>query len=462
MKNDHVVKQKVHQKKAKNRQQGKVPGLAWWQLSLIGIGSIIGAGFFLGTSLSIQTAGPAILINYVVAGLTALFVFSALAEMTVRDPVPGSFRTYARKAFGNSMGFVSGWMYWLAGVLIMSSEVVALATFTRFWFPHVPLWIFSVLYAVIAFGINLLGVKNFGKIESFFAIIKLSTLIVFIVFGGLLLTHTISPHAVSLTEKNVFHGFFPTGITGMWSALIFVFFSFGGIEVVGIASSELQNKNEVPKAGISMLLALVTVYILSIFFVMSMVSWANINASKSPFVTALSVFNIPNMDSIFNMIIISAAFSTMVGALFSVTNILLSLAEDGDAPKFFAEKNRKGTPIKALLLTGLGLSAFLVFSYILPGTIYEYVTTAAGVMLILNWIIILSSQIKLRKQQQYQDRFQMAGYPGTSYLGIALILLTVSGGLLHPTQRIGVVISLGFIVLIFISYRIIFRQPRNL
>lgn len=462
MANDHVVKQKVVHKKEENRKQGKSPGLSWWQLSLIGIGSIIGAGFFLGTSLSIQTARPAILINYLVAGITAFFVFSALAEMTVRDPAPGSFRTYARKAFGNSMGFVSGWMYWLAGVLIMSSEVVALATFTRFWFPHIPLWIFSVLYAAIAFGINLLGVKNFGKIESIFAIVKLSTLVIFIIFSVLLITQIISPHTVSFNGKSMFHGFAPHGISGMWAALIFVFFSFGGIEVIGIASSELRNKNDVPKAGIGMLFALVGVYVLSIFFVLSIVPWTDIDASKSPFVTALAVFKLPYMDSIFNMIIISAAFSTMVGALFSVTNILLSLAEDGDAPKFFAEKNHKGTPIKALLLTGLALGAFLIFSYILPGTIYEYVTTAAGVMLILNWIIILSSQITLRKKYQQQSTFQMTGYPFTSYLGIALILVTVSGGLLNPTQRMGVFISLGFILVIFISHKAIFRHPRNI
>ncbi|XJZ27869.1 amino acid permease [Bacillota bacterium Lsc_1132] len=458
MKNDHVVKQKVQHKKTENRQKGKASGLYWWQLSLIGIGSIIGAGFFLGTSLSIQTAGPAILINFLIAGITAFFVFSALAEMTVTQPESGSFRTYAKKAFGDAMGFASGWMYWLAGVLIMSSEVVALATFTRFWFPHVPLWIFTVLYTVIAFGINLLGVKNFGKIESLFAVIKLSTLIVFIVFGILLFTHAISPQAVSLSEKNVFSNFIPAGLKGMWAALIFVFFSFGGIEVVGIASSELKNKQEVPKAGIGMLIALTAVYILSIFFVLYMVSWSQIDASKSPFVTALKTFNIPYLDSIFNIIIISAAFSTMVGALFSVTNILISLAEDEDAPKALAGRNSKGVPVKSLFLTGLALAVFLVFSFILPGSIYESITTAAGVMLILNWTIILSSQLKLRPQYQQRTSFKMIGYPFTSYIGIGLILLAVSGGLLHATQRMGVLISLGLIGIIFLSYWILFKS----
>ncbi|MGG5252302.1 amino acid permease [Neobacillus sp. SM06] len=458
MKNDHVVKQKVQHKKMENEQRGKAAGLYWWQLSLIGIGSIIGAGFFLGTSLSIQIAGPAILVNYLIGGITAFFVFSALAEMTVTQPASGSFRTYAKMAFGNAMGFASGWMYWLAGVLIMSSEVVALATFTRFWFPHVPLWIFTVIYTVIAFGINLLGVKNFGKIESLFAVVKLSTLIVFIVFGVLLFTHVISPHAVSLNEKNVFSNFIPTGLTGMWAALIFVFFSYGGIEVVGIASSELKNKQEVPKAGIGMLIALTSVYILSIFFALYMVSWRQIDVSKSPFVTALRTFNIPYLDSIFNIIIISAAFSTMVGALFSVTNILISLAEDGAAPKTLAGKNSKGVPVKSLFLTGIALAVFLVFAFILPGSIYESITTAAGVMLILNWTIILSSQIKLRPHYQQKATFKMIGYPLTSYLGIGFILVAVSGGLLHATQRMGVLISLAFIGMIFLSYWIIFKS----
>ncbi|MDP4083346.1 MAG: amino acid permease [Bacillota bacterium] len=458
MNNDQVIKQSIQHKRKENKENGKDSSLSWWQLSLMGIGSIIGAGFFLGTSLSIKTAGPAILIDYLIGGLAAFIVFCALAEMTVRDPVTGSFRSYAKKAFGNSMGFASGWMYWLAGVLIMSSEVVALATFTRFWFPHIPLWIFTIIYSVIAFGINLLGVKNFGKIESLFAIIKLSTLLVFVIFGILLFTHIISPHAVALNEKNVFHNFIPTGLKGMWSALIFVFFSFGGIEMIGIAANELKNRDEVPKAGISMLIALVSVYILSIFFAISIVSWTKITVTKSPFVSALMTFNIPYIDSIFNIIIISAAFSTMVGALFSVTNIMISLAEDGDAPRMFAEKNKKGTPIKALFLTGAALAAFLIFSFILPGTIYEYITTAAGVMLILNWTIIISSQIKLRSQNGKDQKFKMPGYPITPYLGIVLILTAVSGGLLRGTQRMGVFISLGLIVVIFISYWVIYRS----
>jgi L-asparagine transporter-like permease len=448
---DSTFKQAVHHKKADNIEKGHASGLAWWQLSLIGIGSVIGAGFFLGTGLSIKMAGPAILINYLVAGFTAFLVFSAIADMTIADPQPGSFRTYAKQAFGKSMGFVSGWVYWIAGIFIMSSEAVALGTFTKFWFPHVPLWIFTAAYVIAAFAINLLGVKNFGKIESLFAIIKLSTLVIFVFFGLLLLFHMISPPgAVHLNVRTAWNPMFPKGTMGMWAALIFVFFSFGGIEVMGVASSELKRKEDISKAGTVMLLSLTAIYLLSIFFVFYFVSWAKINESESPFVTALANFNIPFLDSIFNLIIISAAFSTMVGALFSVTNILISLAEDRDAPSTFARKNKKGTPIRALLLTGVALAISLVFSFVLPGKLYEYITTAAGVMLILNWIIILSTHLKLRGRKKDSRKAVMPGAPYTSYLAIALILLTVSGGFVHATQRMGVLISLGIIGGIFL------------
>ncbi|WP_408009215.1 amino acid permease [Pseudalkalibacillus sp. A8] len=457
MKHHHLLKQSVERKKEKQLRKGK--GLRWWQLSLIGIGSIIGAGFFLGTGLSIKIAGPSILIGYLIAGLTTFFVFSSLAEMTVNDPETGSFRTYARKAFGHSAGFLSGWMYWLSGVLIMSSEIVALSTFTQFWFPQIPLWIFSIIYAVLGFGINLLGVKNFGQIESLFAIIKLSTLIIFIAFGTLFLLDIINPNDIVSVNQPGIGDLFPNGIGGLWAAMIFIFFSFGGIAVVGVASSELESKKDVPKTGVGLIITLVSIYIVCLFFVLEMVDWTIINESESPFVTALSAFQIPYLDTIFNIIIISAAFSTMVGALFSISRVMVSLAKDGDAPKILKEKNNRGVALPALSLTAIGLAISILFSYLLPGTMYEYVTTSAGVMLILNWVIILASQIRLHPTYAGNEgTFKAFGFPYTSYIGIAVILIAISGALVHMNQRIGLFISIGMILLIFICSKFISKD----
>ncbi|RLQ93433.1 amino acid permease [Falsibacillus albus] len=454
MKPHHPVKQHVKHTQQQKMKKGKDGALNWWNLSLIGIGSVIGAGFFLGTGLSIHTAGPAVLIGYLFGGITSYLVFMALSEMTVHDPQPGSFRTYAKKAFGPLFGFMSGWMYWVAGLLIMSSEITALSIFTQFWFPHVPLWVFSIIYSLLGIGIILLGASNFGRIESMFGVIKLSTLVIFILFGLAvllgLIPKSLSIHSAASTASII--PFFANGWLGLWASLIFVLFSFGGIAVMGVAATELKNKSDITKAGNMMLLVLLAIYVSSIFLAMKLVNWKDINESESPFVTALTSFRIPYLDSIFNIIIISAAFSTMVGALFSITNVLVSLAEDGDAPSKFTARNQKGVPLASLLLSAAGLAALILVSYFLPHQVYEYLVTSAGVMLILNWVMILSSQIKNRTHYENKASFLMFGYPFTSYLGIAMIVLTISGGLLHKNQRIGLLISVMMVAIIFAGY----------
>lgn len=445
----HLFKDMVQHKVKKEEAKGNGSVIQWWQLSLIGIGSIIGAGFFLGTGLSIRTAGPAVLICYLIAAIAAFFTFAALAEMTVNDPQEGSFRTYAKKAYGRMFGFVSGWMYWFAGLLIMSSEVTALSTFAEFWFKGIPLWIFSVIFSLLGLGIILLGVKNFGRIESLFAVVKLSTLVIFVIFGALLIfgvrpgmlsaIHPHSPFSV---------GLFPNGFKGFWTAMIFVIFSFGGIAVVGIAANELKNKAEIPKAGYSLMFTLTAVYIAALLCVLSLTTWSHINASKSPFVTALSVVTIPYLDTIFNIILISAAFSTMVGALYSITNVLVSLAEDQDAPAMFGKKNERGVPLYALMLTAGGIAVTIVTSFLLPSTVYEYLTTAAGVMLILNWSIIILSELKNRETYQVEKHFKMPLHPFSSYLALGIIAFAIAGALFKDTERVGVIIAIGIVIVI--------------
>ncbi|MBN8209052.1 amino acid permease [Bacillus sp. NTK071] len=456
MRNEHVVQQAIQKTQEQKVKAGSNHKLHWWQLTLIGIGSIIGAGFFLGTSLSIERAGPSVLINYLIAGFIAFLVFSALAEMSVHDTEEGSFRKYAQTAFGHSMGFISGWMYWVSGLLIMASEITALGLFTQYWFPAVPLWLLMIVYTALGLGINLLGVNNFSTTESLFAVVKLATLVGFIGFGTLFVFDIVSPASSIQTEAAKFTTLFPNGFMGTWSAMIFVLFSFGGIAVVGLMSSELKHKDETPKAGLVTVVALTFLYILSLFFVLYMVSWSVITEDESPFVTALSQFHIPFIGSIFTVILITAAFSTMVGALFSITKVMVSLSRAGDAPKGLKVHTKRGVATRALAVNAVALSFMIVISYVLPDQVYEYLTTAAGIMLILNWVVILASQIKNRRHYAEaptkKTYFKMMGAPFTSYLGIALIVTAIAGAAFQESERVGLLISAGVIGAIFLSY----------
>ena len=142
--------------------------LSWWQLSLLGVACTIGTGYFLGSGLAINIGGPAALISFAVAALGTYLVFDALSQMTSEQPLEGSFRSYAKKAYGGWAGFSSGWAYWTSELLIMGSQLTALSIFARFWFPNIPMWILASIFAVLGLSIIIAGTKGFERMENIF------------------------------------------------------------------------------------------------------------------------------------------------------------------------------------------------------------------------------------------------------------------------------------------------------
>lgn len=417
----------------KEKSQKKIK---WWQLSLFGVGCTIGTGFFLGSSIAIRTAGPSVLILFIIAAIGTYFVYDGLAKLTAKNPEKGAFRTYAKKAYGKWAGFSIGWIYWSAEMLIMGSQLTALSIFTKFWFPDIPLWVFASVYGVLGLGVLLIGTNGINKLENVFAVIKIAAILMFIVIAVLAVTGAID----GTRDPQIPSDFYPKGILGLWSALIFAYYAFGGIEVMGLMATQLKEKSEAPKAGKVMLLLLTVIYLGSIGLAVMLVSWKVFTGEESTFVVALDSYNIPLVADIFNGALIIGGFSTMVAALYGVTSILVNLSEDGDAPKVFSKKGKLKIPLPAFILSACGLITSIIFSLLMPDSIYEYITTGAGLMLLYNWLFILLSANRLLKP----------GFVGKMkyYLGILFILLAVSGTLFSKEIRPGFFISLGFVLII--------------
>jgi L-asparagine transporter-like permease len=423
--------------------------MKWWQLSLFGVGCTIGTGFFLGSGLAIKMSGPSILIAFLIAALGTYFVYDALSKMTSQEPLQGGFRSYAKKAYGRWAGFSSGWVYWSSEVLIMGSQMTALSIFSRFWLPNIPLWIFATIYAVLGLTVILIGVKVLNKLENILAILKISAILMFIVIALLAIFGVIDgdrPINYPTSQKEIF----PHGIKGLWSAVIFAFYAFGGIEILGLMATKLKDPKEAPKAGKVMLFTLMIIYVLSIGLAVVIVSWNQFNTKESTFVVALSAYNLTFVPHFFNATLIIAGFSTMTASLYGVTSVLVTLGEEGDAPASFAKKGKLKVPLAALLITMLGITASIVSALVLPNKIYEWVTTGAALMLLYNWLFILASsrkilELKLKEKIMYS-------------IGALFILIAVSGTLFHETSRPGFFISLAFIgiiglITLFMSFK---------
>ena len=413
--------------------------MKWWQLSLFGVGCTIGTGFFLGSSIGIGQGGPSIVIAYVLAGITTYIVFDALAKLTASHPEKGAFRSYAKQAYGPWAGFSIGWMYWFAEILIMGSQLTALSIFSRFWFPNIPLWLFAIGYAILGLFVLLVGAKKLTSIENIFAVIKLAAILMFIIIAGSFV-FGLFDGVEKLHIPSSMDELFPTGFAGFWASLIFAFYAFGGIEVMGLMAVQLKQPKEAPKSGKVMILSLVTIYTIGLALALVLVPWDVFNTKESPFIVALEDFDLGFVPHIFNGALIIAGFSTMVGSFYGVTTILVSLAQDGDAPSFFAKDGKLAVPFPALGLLILGIAGSIVLSLALPDKIYTYITTGAGLMLLYNWLFIILSARKLQKDK-LKNRIKY-------YVGIMLLIAGISGTLIDKTNRPGLFISLGIVGLI--------------
>jgi L-asparagine transporter-like permease len=425
--------------------------LTWRHLVLLGIAFTTGTGYFLGLSIAIQKSGFLVLILLLIAAFGTFFVFDALAKMIAQDSQKGSFRTYSKKAFGHWAGFSHGWMYWISEIFILGSQLTAISLFTKFWFPEIPLWIFTSIFAVLGVGIVLLGTKGFETMEDFLGVVKIAAILMFIIVGILSLTGVIG------SENPHFHtpeNYFSKGIMGMWTGLIFVFFAFAGIEVMGIMAAQLENPKEAPKAGKLMITIVTILFIISIGLALLLAPLESFSTQESPFVTALKDIKFTSIVHVFNGVLIVAGFSSLVASLYAVTQMMYTIAKDGDAPKFLAKTGKRNIPYQALGVTICGMIISIIAALLLPKKVYEYITTAGGLMLIYTWVFIILASRKLLKLSTWGQI--------KSIIAVILILITASGTIFDNTTRPGFFISIVFLLIIgIITFLLRKRWPKN-
>src|SRR5262249_121937 len=258
------------------------------QVVMIGLGGAIGTGLFLGSSIAIGYAGPAVLVSYAIAGFVAVVMVFSLSEMAVFHPSPGSLGTYAELYLNRWAGFVVRYTYWFAQVIAIGGEAVAAGVYMTYWFPHVPVWLWALSFAAIVLWVNCRSVGNFGTVEYWFAFIKVAAIVLFIVLGAWEVLHLVAAGTATRNLTQLPGGFAPNGVHAIWLAVIMGVLSFYGIEVIAVTSAEVPNPQiTIPRALRTMALRLFLFYILALGIVVTLVPWTETGAqivSQSPFV----------------------------------------------------------------------------------------------------------------------------------------------------------------------------------
>ena len=432
----------------------------------IGLGGIIGSSFFLASGLPISYAGPGVIFSYLLGGLLTVQIAGSLTSLSVNHPVSGSFKVYAEKILGSFMGFYVGWTFWIAAVLSIGAETIAMAIFSKLWFPNIPVWLLSITYSIIVIVINAFGLKNFGKIETVMSFIKSTALVIFIIIGmaaifGILNTN----NPVGVTTLLGSGGLFPKGLRGLLQSMLIVIFSYAGIGVVAMASFEVKNpRHDIPKAMLRLLIVLIFLYVVSILTVVCLIPWNTISTEKSPFISVLESINIPFAASIMNAVVLVASFSVMTGSYFSAIIMLVSLGNSHEAPAFVKKQGKNGVFYGSLIVTAVGLIAINIASYILPEKIYDYLISASAYFSFFSLGTILICFLLWRKTVANQEVYKSPlafGAPWSTIITLVIIFILFIFSLSIIDQRMGFYFALGISAIICIAYFFINRKIKD-
>ena len=433
-------------------------GLSAIQLAMMALGTVIGGSFFLGTAIGIKAAGPSIILVYLLIGVLVYFILYALSEMTVADQDPGSFRAFAEKAFGSAVGFVVGWVYWTGLILAMSSEATAVSVLLRIWFQTIPIPILGSGIIIIVTLLNLLGAEKLSKLESGLSAIKLFAIVGFIVLALLLITGVMPDiAAVGLGElKNELS--IPSGIGGVLGSTLIVMFTYAGFEVIGLASSEAEDPHAtIPRAITYTVVALVGLYSIAIAVLLPLIKADKLTEEVSPFVAALELRGITWAAGIMNVVLVVAILCTMMAAMFGLGRMMRSLAEEGYAPKVL--KDNGEIPYRGIIFSGIAMLAALGLGFMLPKQVYIFLVSSGGFSLLFTYFIILITHYKFRKTNGCppQGKCRFPGYPYTSWVAIAAILIIIVSMPFIKGQGLGLLAGLALVVIYSLVY-LVFKQ----
>jgi AAT family amino acid transporter len=408
------------------REAGLHRRLTRGQAIMISLGGAIATSLFLSSGIALGYAGPGVMVSYAIAGFIAVAMVFSLSEMAVVHPTAGSFGTYAEIYLNPWAGFVIRYTYWFAQVIAIGFEAVAAGIYMTYWIPAAPVWLWSLGFAAIVIWVNSRSVASFGTVEYWFALIKVTAIVLFIILGAV---HIFGLGVPATGFHNLYAlpgGFFPHGAHGVWMAVILGLLSFVGIEVVAVTSGEVANPQKtIPAALRAMAARLILFYVLALGVVAAMFPWTETGGSvavtESPFVKVLSLTGIPNAAGLMNFVIISAALSGMNTNVYLCSRMLFSLARGRYAPAWLGRLSPAGAPVTAVLFSGACILTAILAAKFTPRA-YAYLQGVALFGAIVVWALILVSHLRFRQLRGPESLpVRMPLFPWIQLAGLGLL-----------------------------------------
>ena len=421
-------------------------------ITMIALGGAIGAGLFKGSSSAIAAAGPSVLIAYFIGGIVLYFVMKSLEKLVLSSKDPHGLSGLVQPYLGNHTADFTDWVYWSMWMINIIAEAVAAASFLQLWFANVPTWVFVLIIALLTSLINLFSVALFAETEYWLAFIKISVVILLIIFGVFLVAKQIfDTNLVTTFSGMTAHGgFAPHGVKGVINSLLIVIYSYGGSELIAITVSETEDpKRAIPKAIRGVIGRIISFYIIPMFLLLVIYNWQTLaTSSMSPFVMVFNKMHIPFAGDIVNLIIILALFSSINSGIYASSRLLYFRLKNrqGKMAQRMAHLNKHHVPQRAVIFCSGTLYIGVVLSYFVGDRLFNYLAGSLSYTVLAVWILISLAGFGLSLKTK-----SLSGRTMSLLALIALFLILI--GILF-TNPIGVTVFTAILYfIIFISYR---------
>ena len=412
-------------------------------LTMIAIGGAIGTGLFLASGKTISQAGPGgAIVAYGLIGLMVFLLMQSLGEMSTYLPVAGSFGEYGTRFISPSFGFAAGWNFWFNWAITVAAELAAAALVMKFWFPHTPGWMWSAIFLTLLVLLNALSARAYGEGEFWFALIKVVTVVVFLVLGVLIIFGIMGGKSPGFENWTKGEAPFVDGGLGILAIFMVAGFSFQGTELVAVAAGETENPEQtVPKAIRTIFWRILLFYIGTIAVIGFLVSYMDPNLLRndetdvaySPFTLVFDRAGIAAAASVINAVILTSILSAGNSGLYASTRMLYALSRQGNAPAFLGRTNSRGVPVPALAVTAAIGAACFVSSLIGDGAAYTWLVSASGLAGFITWMGVAWSHYKFRKAFLAQGHsldelpYRAKWYPAGPLLAMAMCAIVIVG-----------------------------------
>jgi len=432
---------------------------------MIALGGAIGTGLFLGSAVSVRLAGPGVILSYAFGAMIALAIMWALAEMTVVHPVAGSFGVFAEIYLHPWAGFALRYSYWFAQSVAIGSELVAVSIYCRYWAPSVPAWVWIAVFSGGMVYVNARNVGSFGAFEYWFALLKVTTILAFLVLGAAQILG-IGYHPVGVRNYIALGGFLPHGWTGVLLGVAMAVFSYLGLEVVSVAAGEANHPEiAVPRAMRWTLGRLALFYIGGVTILVGVMPWTQAGLAESPFVRVFEATGIPFAGAIMNFVVLTAALSSVNADLYLTTRMLFSLSRGGYAPNFLGKLNADGVPLAALMVSSVGMIIALILDVRFQESAFIYTLGAAFFGGLFGWTMIFITHLAFRRRYQKDGvplpmRFAPRG-PWSSLAGMVALIGVLISTWWIPGMKITILAGLPWLAFITLCYFLWKRTNRD-